>query len=345
MKAFKEQFQAPTRQQWLEKAEKELKGKPLEALEWQIDKHLSVPPIFFETETNAALATNSLKSNWTIGDKYTTSEPSQTNKDLLAALNMGLEGVHLELTHPLTKAQWASLFDQIILSYITLIIDASTLDAEGLGSLAEYLQDADWTPEQLMIFIKSQSNCPALLQPCLRSKSTFAVSLTDSVQTLYTQIQAAEANLQRQIQNGSTNTQPLFQITLNNNFYLNIIYIQALNIIWQNILNANNIDPHTPIYIQGIISDDGTLDENTQKINATVQAVSAVVAGIDYLQIETNKSSENTSFNRRINRNIQHLLKLESFMDYVENPSAGAYYFDALTKEFAEKVWEKFTET
>lgn len=340
MKAFKEQFQAPSRQQWMEKAEKELKGKPFKELSWQMDSELSVPPIFFESEVDPSFTTNSQRSNWTIGDNYAISDPIQTNKDLLQAFNMGLEGANLTLNKTLNKAEWASLFDQVILPYITLILDASTLNARDLNELAEYLQEADWKEDQLFIFTKDVSNCPKILQPCLHTKSTFEVSLENSVQQLSNQIKSAE----EQLQNDLDTSQHFFQIHLSKNFYLNIIYVQALHIIWQNILDANDLDPHTPIYIQGIVADDGTLDENTQKINATVQAVSAVIAGIDYLQIETSETSENKPFNRRINRNIQHLLKLESFLDYVENPSAGAYYFDALTKEFAEKVWEKFSE-
>ncbi len=345
MKAFKEQFQAPSRQQWMEKAEKELKGKPLQALEWQLDKELSVPPIFFQNEIDAAFTTQSQRSDWTIGDNYTVSDTTQTNKDLLSALNMGLEGIHLALPSALSKTEWAKLFDQVILSYITLILDASQLTAEDLGGLAAYLEEADWNSEQLFIFTKDTTNCPKILQPCLRTKSTFHIVLDDSVQQLSQQIKRAEEQLQSQLQSGQAISQHFFQISLHSHFYLNVIYIQALNIVWQNILDANGLDPHTPVYIQGIIADHGALDENTQKINATVQAVSAIVAGIDYLQIETAEASENKPFNRRINRNIQHLLKLESFMDYVENPSAGAYYFDSLTKEFAEKVWEKFTDS
>ena len=344
MKAFKEQFQAPSRQQWMEKAEKELKGKPFQALEWQLDKELSVPPIFFETEVDEAFTIHSQRSDWTIGDNYTVSDTTQTNKDLLSALNMGLEGIHLALPSALSKTEWAKLFDQVILSYITLILDASQLTAGDLSGLAAYLEGADWNSEQLFIFTKDTTNCPKILQPCLRTKSTFHIVLDDSVQQLSQQIKSAEAQLHTQLQRGQAIRPHFFQISLNSHFYLNVIYIQALNILWQNILDGNGLDPHTPVYIQGIIADHGALDENTQKINATVQAVSAIVAGIDYLQIETAETAENKPFNRRINRNIQHLLKLESFMDYVENPSAGAYYFDALTKEFAEKVWEKFTE-
>ena len=345
MKAFKDQFQAPSRQQWMEKAEKELKGKPFEELSWQMDTDLSVPPIFFESEIDASFTTNSQRSNWTIGDSYTVSEPAQTNKDILAALNMGLEGVQLKLNKTLNKQDWASLFNQITLSYITLILDASTLNAAELNGLADYLQEADWKEEQVFIFTKDRANCPIILEACLRTKSAFSISIDKSVEQLTTQVKAAEAQLQTKSQNGLAASQHFFQIHLSKNFYLNVIYAQALHIIWQNILDANGLDPFSSIYIQGIVADDGSLDENTQKINATVQAVSAIVAGIDYLQIETSEKSTNEAFNRRINRNIQHLLKLESFMDFVENPSAGSYYFDALTKEFAEKVWKKFTDS
>lgn len=345
MKAFHEQFQAPSRQQWMEKAEKELKGKPLDALSWEIDQHLTVPPVFFQEDMEPSFTVSSQKSNWTIGDKYLISDPAQTNKDLLAALEMGLEGAHLIIDVNLTRAQWAILFDKVILSYITLVLDTRSLPATDLSGLAEYLQDSDWNKEQLIILSHNEKACPEPLKDCLYIKSTFSVTLENSVQALSEQLKKAEVNLQASLKNKFVSNKYNFQLTLSSHFYLNVIYTQALNILWQNILDANGIDPHTPIFIQGIISDQDALDENTQKINATIQAVSAVAAGVDFLQIETSDKSENKSFNRRINRNIQHLLKLESYMDYVENPSAGAYYFDTLTKEFAEKVWVSFTET
>jgi len=344
MKAFHEQFQAPNRQQWMEKAEKELKGKPLEALSWKIDHGLTVPPIFFQDDIDPLFAFSSQKSNWTIGDKYLISDPVQTNKDLLAALAMGLEGVHLRVNTSLDKAQWTALFDQVILSYITIVLETDSLPATDLSGLAEFLQGADWNKEQFIILTHDADACPESLKECLYTRGGFTIPIEESVQALSTQLRHAELNLQASLKNNGAGKRYHFQLDLSSNFYLNVIYTQALNILWQNILDANGIDPQTPIFIQGIISDQGGLDENTQKINATIQAVSAVVAGVDFLQIETAGKTENKSFNRRINRNIQHLLKLESYMDYVENPSAGAYYFDALTKEFAEKVWASFTE-
>jgi methylmalonyl-CoA mutase len=45
------------------------------------------------------------------------------------------------------------------------------------------------------------------------------------------------------------------------------------------------------------------------------------------------------AFSRRIARNVQHLLKMESAMDEVADPAAGSYYVETLTGQLAEKAW------
>ena len=51
---------------------------------------------------------------------------------------------------------------------------------------------------------------------------------------------------------------------------------------------------------------------------------------------------EGNEFSHRVARNIQLLLKEESYFDKVIDPSGGSYYIEQLTQELAEKGWLKF---
>jgi methylmalonyl-CoA mutase len=44
----------------------------------------------------------------------------------------------------------------------------------------------------------------------------------------------------------------------------------------------------------------------------------------------------------RYARNIQHLLKSESFLNQTLDPAGGSYYIENLTQELREKAWDKF---
>ena len=48
------------------------------------------------------------------------------------------------------------------------------------------------------------------------------------------------------------------------------------------------------------------------------------------------------AFSRRIARNVQHLMKMESALDEVADPAAGSYYIETLTRQLAERAWEEF---
>jgi methylmalonyl-CoA mutase len=82
-----------------------------------------------------------------------------------------------------------------------------------------------------------------------------------------------------------------------------------------------------------------TADPHQNMIRAATQAMSAVIAGVDRLTVQP---AEDTAFGRRIARNVQHLLKMESYLDRVIDPAAGSYYIEKLTDALAEKAWGLF---
>ena len=49
-------------------------------------------------------------------------------------------------------------------------------------------------------------------------------------------------------------------------------------------------------------------------------------------------------FSERIARNIQIILKEESYFDKVVDPAAGSYYIESLTDSLVENAWQLFLE-
>ncbi len=82
-------------------------------------------------------------------------------------------------------------------------------------------------------------------------------------------------------------------------------------------------------------------------IRAATQALSAVIGGADRLYVLPSNAAlgeESSAFSRRIARNVQHLLQLESHTDKVIDPAAGSYYIEKLTDKLTEQAWAKFQE-
>ena len=72
--------------------------------------------------------------------------------------------------------------------------------------------------------------------------------------------------------------------------------------------------------------------------------MSAVLGGADAVCLfpfdVLTKQESNSGM--RYARNIQHLLKSESFLHQTLDPAGGSYYIESLTKKLREKAWEKF---
>jgi methylmalonyl-CoA mutase len=78
-------------------------------------------------------------------------------------------------------------------------------------------------------------------------------------------------------------------------------------------------------------------DEHANMIAAATQALSAAVAGVHSLGVRpANNGSD--AFHRRIARNVQHLLQMESGVDRVGDPAAGSYFLEKLTRMFVDAV-------
>jgi methylmalonyl-CoA mutase len=94
------------------------------------------------------------------------------------------------------------------------------------------------------------------------------------------------------------------------------------------------ISAHTSTYF------DATLTPNTNMLRATTEAMSAIIGGADALVLHAyNSTFENEeSFGKRIARNISTILKEESYLDKVNDSSAGSYYIEHLTFELAQKA-------
>ncbi|TXF87602.1 hypothetical protein FUA23_18045 [Neolewinella aurantiaca] len=92
----------------------------------------------------------------------------------------------------------------------------------------------------------------------------------------------------------------------------------------------------------GVVVEGDEKDPNTAKIRTTAQAMAAINGGADILMIKPSDGKGDTAFERRIARNVHHLLTEESHLTRVADPATGSYYIESLTDHLARKIWAKF---
>ena len=378
------EFNATTKSQWLARIEKDLKGRRISELNDELinpshgAKHIIIDPFAHAEDFNGhflePITGENTANTWAIGEHIDIKKGDYktANKQALKALMGGVNAPHFIFDMYPTAPQLATLLNDIELDYISIYFSEKSKNKNPLVFLKNFRQLAldkgknpailrggisydpfadgrrevqttrdllIWTKEHLPLFkvitidggkfFKGSENVISELAQTLKAGENYLKRMTDA---------GIEISLiAERIQ---------FYFHIDTYYFIEIAKIRAFKILWGNVLTAYNT-PSVFSTIHAIIAPDSQGDDShTNKIRATTQAMSAVLGGVSSLIIAPSDvlSGENDDFNRRIARNIQHLLQLESYFDRVADPAAGSYYIEQLTTQIAEASWVYFQE-
>jgi len=153
---------------------------------------------------------------------------------------------------------------------------------------------------------------------------------------------------QRGIPPATTNRALQFSLAISTSYFVDIAKLRAFRRLWANVLAAYGAPQAAlPPIVAHLARETQTDDPNTNMIKAGTQAMAAVLGGAARLYIRPANfplKEPPSPFHRRIARNVQHILRLESYLDRVIDPAAGSYYIEKLTEKLAEKAWTRFQE-
>jgi len=141
-----------------------------------------------------------------------------------------------------------------------------------------------------------------------------------------------------------------FVFAIGSNYFLEIAKLRAARLLWAKIVEQykpqNAISAKTNIHAVTSMWNKSVYDPYVNMLRNTTEAMSAAIGGCDSMTVNpfdcTYKKSDDLS--ERIARNTQLLLKSESYLDKIVDPSAGSYYIENLTHSIAEASWKLFLE-
>lgn len=128
------------------------------------------------------------------------------------------------------------------------------------------------------------------------------------------------------------NSQTIFQFTIGPDYFLEIAKFRAARTLWAEIFSSYSsdkgeaslpfIEAETARYNYGIY------DLHNNILRGTTEAISAAIGGAEIINVLPfdHLLQPADSFSLRIARNVQLLLKHESYLDKVADPSSGSYY-------------------
>jgi len=355
-------FQKHSKADWLAKVTKDLKGRPLEELNFEA-AGISLSPIHHREDTAGSSSITSRQDNsWEIGETILAHDVKTANAEGLHSLNNGANALYFHLGEQITAAEIPALLSDFQPEWISLHFDLanSTISVLELAkALASFANEHSYDTSKMHCSFKNHklSFQEALgLISWLPKAKIFSIRkelINDDLSAEYLAELLYEANKilgQPNEENHSPRKRCeliTFEITATDHYYLNIARVRALRLLWQNILAAWNIEHQGITQIEGHLKTDQSTDENTNKIRLGAQAIATVIGGVDRMYIGPSDAATNpegNSFSKRISRNINHLLIEESHMAKVNDPAAGSYFLEHLTDVLAEKAWTIFQE-
>ncbi|GAB3737032.1 methylmalonyl-CoA mutase family protein [Spirosoma lituiforme] len=147
----------------------------------------------------------------------------------------------------------------------------------------------------------------------------------------------------------------MLSVSVGTSYFMEIAKLRALRVLLTRFTSAYSTTPLPPFFIHGQTSTfyDAKATPNTNLLRATTESMAAVIGGCDALTVHpfdavlgtptsAGISTSATDFSARIARNVSILLKHESYLDKVTDPSAGSYYIEVLTHSLVEAAWSQF---
>jgi methylmalonyl-CoA mutase len=371
---FFAEFPSVSKAQWLERIAKDLKGKPLDDLYWHLNETVTVDPFGHADDQPvppAPLCTKALP--WEINEDIAPSTPADANRQALEALAFGAESVQFSLAEADVPGQLEALLHRIYLDYIGVHFGGEGVAAgpaallAALGSIAQEqgistknlrgslsydpaaarLPDWRYLAELLQY---AQAHFPGFR--CITVNGTSehrgATGATDELAAVLQRgAQYIEQGAAHGLDLAQMAAQIQFSLSVGKSYFVEIAKLRAFKLLWLHVLKTWNIPLEYPVLDVRFAPDAYTDDLYTNMIRATTMAMSAVLGGADRLTVlpydagREEQAQYPRAFGRRIARNVQHLLKLESGFGAMPDPAAGSFYVEKLTAQLAETAWKK----
>ncbi len=142
------------------------------------------------------------------------------------------------------------------------------------------------------------------------------------------------------------------EVTLSvaSNYFMEIAKLRAFRLLWATMVSQYQpkCDCACRIRINSVASswNKTVYDPYVNMLRTTTEGMAASLGGADTIALQPFDVAfkQDDDFSRRISRNVQIILKEESYFDKVVDPAAGSYYIENLTDSLAEHAWKQFQE-
>ena len=317
---------------------------PIEELSYEIEDNVTcIHPV-----VDFALPRND--NNWKNCFICKAEEEKQTNNKLLSALMNGAEVIQILVANP--KTQWNLLFEAIEFKYIETFICLRNL--ETLHSFCQWYKQEENTKACIDLFDFKEEEFEEVFTLLKNVPSIFQINGFEFQQC------GANARQEIGIILSQTNELLLLQksfgieipirieVGIGSDFMIEIAKLRSLKYLVNRIFDDHHLNRNSVHFNAQIGWTNKSLsDLHTNQLRQTTEALSAVLAGVDYLSIpayDIISTSGSSILSQRMAINISHLLKEEAQVRFIDNPFNNSFAIENLSYKLAALAWQTFQE-
>lgn len=365
-------FPPVTAEQWVQQAVKDLKGESFEAkLTYHSPEGIVVKPFYTQEDLAKYSERKPLfnHSDWDVCVEIDGTNEKSGNTAALHALNNGASSLLIFVHHNadihtlLSRIQIAYisvqfviegdavLFSQQLSAYVqSQNLEASTLSIVlNIDPVENLVRTGDWrnTPEQdkaeLLALVADENKALCInanIYHNAGAPAAYEIACTLAHANTYINW-CREQNIPLSSLAGS------FQINtaVGPNYFFEIAKLRALRKTFALLFEEYGIHSGITIHAETAFRNLTVFDTHNNLLRTTTAAMAATIGGCNSLVVKPFDSTfaPGSEFSERLARNIQLVLKSESYFDKIADASAGSYFIEELTEQLSAKAWEYFT--
>lgn len=352
-------FSPANRNDWIQAAASEIDGKnPMEALQWQKSGITGLP--YYDSENtpkNSFLLTPSESEflgarSWHNLPKIKVLDAMEANQKALHYLANGADGILFELQGDFL---FETLLNNLEWPFCSIGFSLEVITPDFCDQLEKYLNRKKFNPGAIQGFIqqKTYPHHPQVLHKLIHMLDSYkkiqCIGISSNEQLVPDQIsamliKAVETIEQLESEKQRAGTEKIFfTVNLSTDFFIEIAKLKVLQMLWHKILIAYGSNLHAKT-IRIHATSEAWVSENFEPhgnlLKATTAGLAAVLGGCTSITLMP--ADETDERFARIVRNVSHILREESHINKVADPTAGSYYLEQLIHELSESTWEKF---
>ncbi len=324
---------------------------------------------------------NKNNNDWFVRQDIYVKDLAEANKKALSILGKGITslGFYFDCCQKITKADLAVLLKDICVEAAEINFVCGCENCNCAAEFAEYIAEGKWDNDKVVastsidpiasFVLKGKmeagaiENLKTVIEKTRALKNFrvvavngkfFANSGSSIVQELAFSLSQGAEYLTQLTELGLSVDEVAKNIKFNfgvgNNYFMEIAKLRAARLLWAKIVEAYGPECNCAAKLVAHSETNSynltVYDPYVNMLRTQTEAMSAALGGAHSVTVLPFNAiyEDTTEFSERIARNQQLLLKEESHLDKIADPSAGSYYIESLTDSLANEAWKLFLE-